>query len=194
MGNSKGDPKLPGMIGRRVLAALLLPLGVVASHSLGYLAAGSDPYATEHAFGLLHGDVFNLGALAAAALLLVLLVERSGRRHDRRLALHFAALTVGQCGVYALMEVSERSSHGVSFADALLEGGLRWGLAIQLVVGLCAWLLVRVTRAVVRALREPAVVVPPAPRYRFARPAPRVWASLGWSPCTGRGPPASFAL
>lgn len=190
MGNRRGDPKLLDMTGgRRVLAALLLPFGVVASHSLGYLAAGSDPYAAEHAVGLLHGDIFNLGALAAAAFLLVLLVERSGRR----LAVHFAALTVGQCGAYALVEVSERSSHGVSFADALLEDGLRWGLMIQLAVGLCAWLLVRATRAVVRALRNVAVVVPPAPRLRFARPAPQAWESRRWTPCTGRGPPASFA-
>ena len=45
--------------GRRLLAGLLVPMGVVASHALGHLAAGTDTRAWAHALGLLHGDLWN---------------------------------------------------------------------------------------------------------------------------------------
>jgi hypothetical protein len=179
------------MIGsRRLLAAMLLPAGIIVSHSAGYFAAGADPTARGHAVGLLHGDIGGLAVIAAAAVVAVLVLEaRAGRSSDAPSPVPFTVLALGQGAAYALMELGERLAHGVSLGEALAEPTLRWGLAIQVVVAACACLLVRVTRVVARALdRRPP---PTAALQRSPWPAgPEfAWCTILRSPCSRRGPP-----
>ena len=180
------------MIGyRRLLAGMLLPAGIIVSHSAGYFAAGTDLRARGHAAGLLHGDISGLTVVAAAAVVAVLVLEaRAGRTGDAPSPVPFTVLALGQGAAYTLMELGERLAHGVSLGEALAEPTLRWGLAIQVVVAACACLLVRVTRVVASAFdRHRSPAADPKPN-RWVVAAQLAWSTVLRSPCSRRGPPA----
>lgn len=159
-------------------------MGLVVSHSLGYLAAGTDRHAVDHALGLVHADFAELAGLGASAALILSLVRQL--RPDR--ALPFLSVTFAQCAGFAALETAERASHGVPIGDALREPGLRWGVLLQLLLALTAWLLVRVTQAVVRAFATRRRLRTSRP-LRFIPRSLQVLSSISVGAVAGRGPP-----
>ena len=169
---------------RRLLAALLVPTGIVASHALGYLAAGTEPHVRAHAVGYLLADFGRLAALGAATVLLLLLLER------REASMGLAAVTAAQCSVFAALEITEQASLGAPLADGLAQPGLRWGVLLQVAVAVIALLLARATKAIVRALRR-RPPFPAMPDRAFALLPGTSWSMALGVRHSGRAPPLS---
>lgn len=156
---------------RRLTAALLLPVGLLASHSLAYLFAGADPHVSGHG-GPLHGDTAALGVVAAAAAAVAFRMASRSQEPTQRVASLLITIGAVQGLLYALMEIAERTAHGTPIADAIAEPTLRWGLAIQAVGVALAAALVRIGRAILERRRRPA---PPARRRALPALAVARW-------------------
>ena len=174
---------------RRLIAALLLPGGLLVSHSAAYGLAGADPRGIGHG-GPLHGDTTLLVVLAAvAALLAGALGSRS--TGPRRCAGLLGRVGIALAATYAVMEVGERAAHGIPVADAVREPTLWYGFVVQLVVTAVAILIVWVGRQI--AARARARLRPETRPVPPASPLPR-WVPLPLWPSgvSRRGPPLQF--
>lgn len=137
------------MFGRRQwVAALLVPVGVVASHLLGYLVAHPDPRDRAVALGASHGHLPVLGLLSAAAAVAALGMGGAAGRRGERLVVRIPALAAAQAAVFVAMEVAEHVAHGDAVSSAVTAPSLWWGLAVQLVVAAVSVALLRLSHAV----------------------------------------------
>ena len=124
----------------RTAVLLAAPAGVLAGHTLGYLAA--DPHAVEHAY--LGGAFAVVGPLAVAAMLWTALAgarSRSGRGPVRPLPL--GPLLAAQWILFAGQEMTEHALAGHGPAEALRSPAVWLGVAAQAVVALALALLLR---------------------------------------------------
>ena len=177
------------MAGRRhLLAGVLVPVGIVFSHTLGFRASGSDTHARAHALGLLHDDFARLAGLGTATALVLLLLRRV---RPRAVAIPLLAVAAGQGAVYVALELSERMGHGETLQQALAEPGIRWGMVVQLALAITGWLLVRVTRllrhVLERRAHRPSGARPPL----GVRDVFRALSSLHLATPSTRAPPAT---
>lgn len=178
------------MIGRRrVVAALLVPFGVVASHLLAYAVAHRD--ADGAVAGVPpHG---HLGPLAiAAAVFLGIAFVASGRAGSRgeNLMVSPARLAVLQGAVFTAMELAEHGAHGAAVVAALAEPTLLIGLGVQVFVAIAATLFLRLGHevGVLLARKKPGVVHCSAV-VRWIGFAAGVVPPIALSPVSRRGPP-----
>jgi hypothetical protein len=171
---------------RRLMVALLVPVGVWLGHALAY-AVGGPPgaeAAVQHAYLDLAPTLTVPSALLAAA-------WWAAGRHGRRAALPGALPLAGaQVALFLAQETIERLAAAGDPLTVLSAPVLWWGLGAQaLVAGLVA-LLVRGARRTVEALRRRAANHPaPAPPAAGAPPAGRPSGRRRRTPVSRRGPP-----
>lgn len=187
-----GSPTLSAVFGRRQwVAALLVPFGVVASHTLSYLLAHPGGADRARALGSMHTHLAPLTLLGAAATLAALLTAGDAGYRGIRLRVTVGRIAALQAAAFAAMEVGERVADGGGLSGALHEPAVWIGLVVQLgVAWLARWLLragelVGATLAA-RRTRRPrrAPVVVGASRVSQAVPAAPL------TPVSRRGPPA----
>lgn len=181
------------MIVGRQWAALCVPFGVVAGHTIAYLLAHPGAADRARALGSMHAHVGPLAVVGAVAMLAALVAAvRVGFRAGR-VPVTVAGLAACQVVVFSVMEVSERVAAGGDAAAAVREPALWIGVVVQLaVVGVARWLL-RVAEVVGAAIRARR------PRHRD-RPAivrvpllPGVGRRAPLTPWSRRGPPAGVS-
>jgi len=176
---------------RRVVAALLVPLGVVASHTIAYLLAHPEAGDRARALGSVHGHLVPLALVGAASVVVAALAAGDAGYRGRRLPVTAGQLAACQVLVFAAMELGERVADGAGVSAALREPAVWIGLVVQVAVALVARSLVRVSerlgarlaaRRARPARREAGIVWPALPAG--AVPASRI------TPMSRRGPPA----
>jgi hypothetical protein len=175
-------------VGRRVVAALLVPMGVAVAHAVAYALAHPDGGDRARALGSVHahlGPLVAVGVVSAAAA--VAGAVRAGTA-GTPLGLGPGRIAAAQVAAFAAMEVAERLAGGEGWRAAFHEPAVWVGLVVQALVGLAAWVVVRAGERVgVRLARrrpraDTAPCACPAPAHE---PAPAV-------PLTAlsrRGPP-----
>jgi hypothetical protein len=174
---------------RRLMIALLVPVGAWLGHALAYAIGG--PPGAEVAGQ--HGYLGLAPTLTVPSALIAVTWWAAGR-HGRRAALPGALSLAGaQAALFLVQEAIERLATAGDPLAVLTAPVLWWGLVSQaLVAGLVA-LLVRGARRTVEALRRRARQ--PAAATVAARPAPaeRPSARRRRTPVSRRGPPLPAA-
>jgi hypothetical protein len=171
---------------RRLMVALLVPVGVWLGHALAY-AVGGPPGA--EAAGQ-HGYLGLAPTLTVPSALIAVAWWAAGR-HGRRAELPGALSLAGaQVALFLVQETVERLAAGGDPLMVLSAPVLWWGLGAQaLVAGLVA-LLVRGARRTVEALRRRAATHPaPASAAAGATPSGRPPGRRRRTPVSRRGPP-----
>jgi hypothetical protein len=173
---------------RRLMIALLVPLGVWLGHALAYAVGG--PPGAEVAGQ--HGYLGLAPTLTVPSALIAVAWWAAGR-HGRRAELPGALSLAGaQVALFLVQETMERLAAGDPLA-VLTAPVLWWGLATQAVVAGLVALLVRGARRTVEALRRRARR--PATRTVAARAtaADRPPGRRRRTPLSRRGPPLPAA-
>jgi hypothetical protein len=174
---------------RRLMIALLVPVGVWLGHALAYAIGG--PPGAEVADQ--HGYLGLAPTLTVPSALLAVTWWAAGR-HGRRAELPGALSLAGvQVALFLVQETVERLAAGDPLA-VLSAPVLWWGLGAQaLVAGLVA-LLVRCARRTVEALLRRAAAQPARePAAAGATPAGRPFGRRCRTPVSRRGPPPLLA-
>lgn len=176
---------------RQVVAALLVPFGVVASHTISYLLAHPGAGDRARALGSVHGHLAPLALVGAASVIVAALAAGDAGYRGLRLRVTAGQMAAGQVVAFAGMELGERLVDGAGVSAALREPAVWIGLVVQLAVAFVARVLVRVSeragaslaaRRARRWRRAPAVVwpasavgvVPVAPVTSLSRRGPPV--------------------
>lgn len=131
---------------------LIVPLGVVAGHSIGYHVAHSDPLERAASLGSSHaylGPVAVLSIVAATAAIAWVATD-AVRRRDR-IPTAFA-LVRWQTAAFFAVEVVERFDHQNPVAATAGERAVWVGLAVQVFLAHLATWLLRATKHLVEAL------------------------------------------
>lgn len=178
--------------GRRVVAALLMPLGVVVAHALAYAFAHPDGADRARALGTVHGHLVPLAVLGVVWGAMALWWAGRAGAAGVRLGLTPGRLVGLQVTAFAVMEVAERLAEGYGWHTVVHEPAVLVGLAVQALVAVAAWALVRVSERVGACLARRAARPPRARFVRFPRERGRVRA-VPLSPLSRRGPPAPAA-
>jgi hypothetical protein len=171
---------------RRLMIALLVPVGAWLGHALAYAIGG--PPGAEVAGQ--HGYLGLAPTLTVPSALIAVTWWAAGR-HGRRAALPGALSLAGAQGaLFLVQEAIERLAAAGDPLAVLAAPVLWWGLVSQaLVAGLVA-LLVRGARRTVEALRRRAATHPaPASAAAGATPAGRPSGRPRRTPVSRRGPP-----
>lgn len=168
---------------------MLVPVGVLASHGIGYLMA--HPEAAERHQALEHHShlpLLGVAAIpaAAAALVWAVMAGRHGRRPDLRLL----PVVASQSVAFVVLELVEHAAAQTGVGGALAEPGLWCGLLAQVLVAWGAIGLCRVGARIGAALgRRTQLVIAgrpplaPLPTSRWDQRRPLA------SPASRRGPP-----
>jgi hypothetical protein len=174
---------------RRLMIALLVPVGAWLGHALAYAIGGSPGAEVAGQHGYL-----GLAPTLAVPSALIAVTWWAAGRHGRRAELPGALSLAGaQAALFLAQETIERLATTGDPLAVLTAPVLWWGLASQaLVAGLVA-LLVRGARRTVEALRRRAR--PPAAATVAARPTPAGLPAgrRRHTPVSRRGPPLPAA-
>jgi hypothetical protein len=174
---------------RRLMIALLVPVGVWLGHALAYAIGG--PPGAEVADQ--HGYLGLAPIVMVPSALLAVTWWAAGRR-GRRAALPGAlTLAAVQVALFLVQETVERLAVAGDPLALLSSPVLWWGLAVQaLIAGLVA-LLVRAARRTVEALLRRRRRRAPEPVAVGATPADRPFGRRCRTPASRRGPPPLLA-
>lgn len=182
------------MIGRRLVAALLVPFGVVASHTISYLLAHGEGADRARALGDFHGHLVPFALIGGLGVLAALLAACDAGYRGTRLQFTVGQLAAAQVAAFALMELGERVASGAGVDAALGEPAVWIGLILQLGIAWLARLLVQVGERAgehFAARREPPErpsALQWRPRLLDAVPRPPL------TPMSRRGPPRLFRV
>lgn len=171
-----------------VVAAALVPVGTLAGHVAGYLAAGRHPGVDGG-----HGHL-RPGAWLATLAALVALGWLAAARGPVRTRVPLGPLAAGQAVLFVGLESAEHLVWGHGLGRLWAEPALRWGLAAQVVAAsllVAAAAVARATGDRVRALlfrRRPVVTAAAAP----VDAASAVRGATLASPASERGPPRAL--
>lgn len=188
---------------RRLILALAAVAGVVAAHALEYTAAHVDaPGRADHLHATGHGywPAAVLVAMAAGLLGTGLAagsaIRRALDRHDGvhpqgRTLPRLGSLAMAQGGLFAVMEVVERTVVGADLSELVRTPWFALGLLLQVLVAAAVVVVLRVITAgaerltaAARRRRRGRAVVDRWARRAWWMPAAAVLAGEG-----GRGPP-----
>jgi hypothetical protein len=174
---------------RRLMIALLVPVGVWLGHALAYAAGG--PPGAEVADQ--HGYLGLAPTLTVPVALLAVTWWAAGRRGRRAELPGALSLAAVQVALFLAQETVERLAVDGD-PLALLSSPVLWlGLGAQaLVAGLVA-LLIRAARRTVEALRRRERRRVPGPVAVVATPAARPFGRRPRTPASRRGPPSLLA-
>jgi hypothetical protein len=174
---------------RRLMVALLVPVGVWLGHALAYAVGGPPGAEVAHQ----HGYLALAPTLTVPAGLLAVTWWAAGRRGRRAELPGALSLAAVQVALFLLQETVERLAVGGDPLAVLSSPVLWWGLGAQaLVAGLVA-LLVRAARRTVEALLRRRRRRTPEPVAAAATPADRPPRRRPRTPASRRGPPALLA-
>ena len=175
---------------RRWVGALLLPLGVVVSHVISYVAAHPSGADRARALGSMHAHLAPLAVIGAVGALAAVLAAGRGGYRGRRLPITATGLAAGQAALFTLMELAERVAADTGLGTALGERTLWIGVAVQFgIARLSVWLL-RVGEAAGAAFRSRRQPLRATRPLSDAPPADAVVRTVVLSPLSRRGPPA----
>jgi hypothetical protein len=176
------------MARRRLVLALLVPAGVVASHAVGYLVAHPAPRAHAHALGSSHGHLPLVSGVALAALIAAVIVAVGAGLSGSSVGVPVQRLAIAQASAFLALEVAEHVYANRQPAALVAEPAVWVGLA-------CAVLLARLAALVVDAGAAIGAVLGRRPRpTASAAPGPLVAGGVApvevaWTPRSERGPP-----
>lgn len=178
-------------VGRRVVAALLVPLGVVTTHAVAYALAHPHGADRAHALGTVHGHLAPLATVGLVSVAVALVSAVRAGAVGTPLGLTPGRLAAVQVVAFAVMEVAERLAGGQGWHAVLHEPAVTLGLAVQVLVAVAAWLLVRAGEraGALLARRRPRV-----DRATRGRPFPHNGGvpAVPLTAVSRRGPPLAF--
>ena len=173
---------------------LIVPVGVIAGHSIGYHLAHPDAIERASSLGSSHGYLGPAAVVSiVAATIGVAWVALDAVRQRDRVPSAFV-LARWQAAAFLTVEVVERLDHHNPIAATAGERAVWVGLAVQALLAVVATRALHATRRLVEALtppassRRPRPLVPATPVVERGATPHVQGASLGRAP-----PPGAFA-
>jgi hypothetical protein len=174
---------------RRLMIALLVPVGVWLGHALAYAIDGSPGAEVADQ----HGYLGLAPILTVPAALLAVTWWATGRRGRRAELPGALSLAAVQVALFLAQETVERLAVAGDPLSVLSSPVLWWGLAAQALVAGVVALLIRAARRTVEALLRRRRRRAPEPVTMAATPVDRPLRRRPRTPVSRRGPPPLLA-